>query len=96
MTAGRISGGSPPGYTMKWAYNSAADGNIAQMGWLNTAGNSATSITFTIVIGFGSTQANAIAAANNTLGENISSQETSLRRRLAQLRRRPQHPERRR
>jgi glucoamylase len=70
-------GGNPPGYTMRWAYNSAANGNVGQMGWLNTAGNSATSITFVVSVGFGSTEANAITAANNTLGENIATQQTS-------------------
>ena len=34
-------GGNPPSYMMKWAYESRPNGNIAQMGWLNTAGNSA-------------------------------------------------------
>jgi len=62
---------------MRWAYNSAPNGDLAQMGWLNTAANSATSITFMVAVGFGPTQANAITAANNTLGENISIQETS-------------------
>ena len=62
---------------MRWAYNSAPNGNVAQMGWLNTAGNSATSITFMVAVGFGSTQANAITAASNTLGENISTQQSS-------------------
>jgi glucoamylase len=70
-------GGSPPGYTMKWAYNAAPNGNVAQMGWLNTVGNSSASITFVVAVGFGSTQAAAITAANNTLGENISAQQTS-------------------
>ncbi len=69
--------GNPPGYTMRWAYNAAPNGNIGQMGWLNTAGNSATSIPFTVAVGFGATQADAITAANNTLGENISDQQTS-------------------
>ncbi|MGD0471850.1 MAG: glycoside hydrolase family 15 protein [Candidatus Velthaea sp.] len=68
---------NPVPYTMRWAYNSAPNGNVAQMGWLNTAGNSATSLTFTVAVGFGSTQANAIAAASNTLGENIATQQTS-------------------
>jgi glucoamylase len=67
---------NPPGYTMRWAYNSAPDGNVGQMGWLNTAGNSATSITFVVAVGFGSTQANAITAAANTLSENIATQQT--------------------
>jgi glucoamylase len=69
-------GGNPPGDTMKWAYNSAPNGNVAQMGWLNTASNSENSINFTVAVGFGSTQANAITAANNTLGEDISTQQT--------------------
>ena len=70
-------GGNSPGYTMRWAYNSAPNGNVAQMGWLDTAGNAATSITFTVAVGFGSTQADAISAADNTLGENISTQQAS-------------------
>jgi glucoamylase len=70
-------GGNLPGYTMRWAYNSAPNGNIGQMGWLNTAGNPATSITFVVAVGFGSTQANAITAANNTLSGDIATQETS-------------------
>jgi glucoamylase len=70
-------GGNAPGYTMRWAYNAAPNGNVAQMGWLGTAGNAATSITFTVAVGFGSTQANAIAAVDNTLGENIATQEAS-------------------
>jgi glucoamylase len=67
-------GGNPPGYTMRWAYSSAPNGNVAQMGWLNTAGNSATNITFVVAVGFGATQADAITAANNTLSENIATQ----------------------
>jgi glucoamylase len=70
-------GGAPPGHAMKWAYSSAADGNVAQMGWLDTAGNSATSIAFTVALGFGPTQADAIAAADKTLGEDISRQQAS-------------------
>jgi glucoamylase len=69
--------GNPPGYTMRWAYNLAPRGNIGQMGWLNTSGNSATSISFLVAVGFGPTQAAAIAAANNTLSENIATQQTA-------------------
>jgi glucoamylase len=70
-------GGNQPGHTMRWAYSAAPNGNVAQMGWLNTAGNSSTTITFIVAVGFGSTQANAIASVNNTLSENISNQQTS-------------------
>ncbi len=89
-------GGAPPGYTMKWAFQTASNGNVAQMGWLNTAGNSATSITFTVALGFGSTEASAIAAASATLGEDISSQQASYDDAWHLYAARPQHPERRR
>jgi glucoamylase len=69
-------GGNPPGYTMRWAYSSALNGNIGQMGWLNTDGNSANSITFVVAVGYGSTQANAITAVDNTLGGNTATQQT--------------------
>lgn len=57
------------------AYSSASNGNVAQMGWLSTAGNSATSITFVVAVGFGATQADAIAAVSSTVGEDISVQQ---------------------
>lgn len=69
-------GGAAPGYTMKWAYNSAPNGNIGQMGWLATSGNPATSLTFVVAVGFGSTQANAIAAVDSTLAGSLSTQQT--------------------
>jgi glucoamylase len=67
---------NPNPYTMRWAYNSAANGNIAQMGWLSTAGNSATEIAFEVALGFGGTKADAIVAASNTLGEDVSAQQS--------------------
>ena len=67
---------NPNPYTMRWAFSSAANGNVAQMGWLSTAGNSATAIAFEVVVGFGRTQAQAIAAASNTLGEDVSAQQS--------------------
>jgi glucoamylase len=68
---------NPNPFSMRWAYSTASNGNVAQMGWLNTGGNSATAtaITFVVSVGFGSTQADAIAAASNTLGEDISVQQ---------------------
>jgi glucoamylase len=68
---------NPAPYTMRWAYSAAPSGNVAQMGWLDTAGNPATSITFVVALGFGATQAGAIAAASATLGEDISVQQAS-------------------
>ena len=62
--------------TMSWAYGSATGGNVAQMGWLNTLNNNATSVTFTVVLGYGTSQAGAIAAASGTLGETVTTQQT--------------------
>src|SRR5271167_2287590 len=45
-------GGATPSHAMKWAYNSAPSGNIGQMGWLATAGNSATSVSFLVAVGY--------------------------------------------
>src|SRR5271167_4282045 len=45
-------GGNQPGYRMRWAYGSAPNGNVAQMGWLATAGNSATSVSFLVAVGY--------------------------------------------
>jgi len=67
---------NPTPFAMWWAYSSAPNGNVAQMGWLNTAGNTATSVAFDVVVGFGATQAAAIAAASNTLGEDLSAQQS--------------------
>ena len=66
---------NPNPFSMRWAYSSASKGNVAQMGWLSTAGNSATAITFVVAVGFGATQADAIAAVSSTLGEDISVQQ---------------------
>jgi glucoamylase len=70
-------GGAAPGHAMKWAYNSAAKGNIGQMGWLATADNSATSVSFVVAVGYGLNQAAAIAAVDATLGGNLSTQQAS-------------------
>ena len=67
---------NPNPYTMRWAYNSATKGNVAQMGWLSTAGNSAPTIAFEVALGFGATQAQAIAAASNTLADDVSAQQS--------------------
>jgi glucoamylase len=52
-------------------------GNIAQMGLVDFAGSTATSISFDMALGFGSTEANAMNAAVGTLGANMASIETT-------------------
>ena len=68
---------NPNPFSMRWAYSSAGPGNVTQMGWLSTGGNSATAtaITFVVAVGFGPTQADAVAALTSTLGEDISVQQ---------------------
>jgi glucoamylase len=68
---------NPNPFSMRWAYSSAGPGNVTQMGWLSTGGNSATAtaITFVVAVGFGSTQADAVAALTGTLGEDVSVQQ---------------------
>jgi glucoamylase len=70
-------GGAAPGYVMKWAYDSAPNGNIGQMGWLATAGNSATSVSFVVAVGYGPTRVAAIAAVDATLSGNVATQQAS-------------------
>ncbi len=80
---------NPSPYTTRWAYGSAPNGNVAQMGLLDTAGKSSSSITFTVAVGFGATEAAAIAAASTTLGEDVSAQQSLYDNASARLRRRP-------
>lgn len=81
--------GSSDGYTdllggaadkrMDWAYDRALNGNVAQMGWVDFAGSTATSIAFDVVLGFGTTEADAMASAVGTLGDNLATLETQYR-----------------
>ncbi len=58
---------------MNWTYESATNGNVAQTAMfdLSPHGNSK-SVTFNLVLGFGSSDINAEAAAADTLGDNFS------------------------
>jgi glucoamylase len=63
-------GGRTPDMTMNWTYDRATDGNVAQMAMFDlgpVAGR--TSVTFTLALGFGESEASAEAAAAGTLGE---------------------------
>jgi glucoamylase len=52
-------------------------GNVAQMGLIDFANSTATSISFDMVLGFGNTEANAMTAAVGTLGANVGTIETN-------------------
>ncbi len=53
--------------TMNFTYDSATNGNIAQMGQISFGGSTATRYAFDVVLGFGDSQAKAIAAASGSL-----------------------------
>lgn len=57
--------------TMDFRFDGAYGGNVAQMGWIDTAGHSARSIDFDVVLAFGSDEAEATGVANATLGSDI-------------------------
>jgi glucoamylase len=63
--------------TMNWAYTNAATGNVAQMGWVDFGGSTATSIAFDVVLGFGTTEADAMGATVGSLGSNLDTLEAT-------------------
>lgn len=58
--------------TMNHTYTTASNGNVAQMGWIDFGGSTATSISFDVVLGFGATETDAVNTANATLADNIT------------------------
>ena len=63
--------------TLNWTYDSATNGNVAQIGLVDFAGSTATSISFDMVLGFADTPANAMTVANGTLGSNLDTIEAT-------------------
>ena len=63
--------------SMDWSYDRAAGGNVAEMGWVDFGGSTATSISFDVVLGFGTTEAEAMTAAVGTLGDNLATLEAT-------------------
>jgi glucoamylase len=57
--------------TMDWQYNTAHHGNVAQMGWLDFGTNDGSSVSFDLVLGFGSNVEEATADANATLSSDL-------------------------
>lgn len=65
-------GGSSPDHTMNWTYDSASNGNIAQMGMLDlSSGGTSDNISFNEVLGFGGSGEEAESTTNETLSDNI-------------------------
>jgi glucoamylase len=58
--------------TMNWRYSGAYSGNVAQMGWISLPSTNIKSTTFTVVLGFGRNEDEAMSMANATLGSNLT------------------------
>lgn len=54
--------------TMDYRFEGAYGGNVAQIGWIDTGNSTARSISFDVVLAFGSNEAEAMGVANDTLG----------------------------
>ena len=61
--------------TMDFRFDGAFGGNVAQMGWIDTGNNAATSISFDVVLAFGGSEAEAMGVANATLGTSLNALE---------------------
>lgn len=58
--------------TMNWQYDAARGGNVAQTGWLDFGANDGRSVSFDVVLGFGSNVEEATANAKATLSSDIN------------------------
>ncbi|MES2933170.1 MAG: carbohydrate-binding module family 20 domain-containing protein [Pseudomonadota bacterium] len=63
--------------TMNSSFDLAAGGNVAQMGWIDFGGSTATTISFDVVLGFGTTETEAMATTNATLSDNLATLRTT-------------------
>lgn len=63
---------------MDWCYDAATGGNVAQMGWLDFGNSTQTSISFDVVLAFGSDEQEAITTANATLDSNLDDLEKTV------------------
>lgn len=59
--------------TMDIRNDVASGGNVAQMGWIDLGHGAATSVSFTVVLGFGATETEAMTTASATLGDPVAS-----------------------
>jgi glucoamylase len=61
--------------TMDWRFDGARDGNVAQMGWIDFGNSTGASISFDVVLAFGSNEQEAMDAANATLDSDLAALE---------------------
>ena len=58
-------------HSMKWSYDAAYNGNVAQTGWLDFGTNNGASVAFDLVLGFGPSEQAAMDNANATLSSKL-------------------------
>ncbi|WP_263773073.1 glycoside hydrolase family 15 protein [Propionivibrio soli] len=61
--------------TMDFRFDGAFGGNVAQIGWIDTGNSTATSISFDVVLAFGSNETEAMNVANATLNTSLNAME---------------------
>jgi glucoamylase len=73
-----LKGSQPPDFTMNWTYDSATNGNVAQMGQFDLSAHAGdTAIQFDLVLGFGNSITTAARAAKATLADNLDNMLTT-------------------
>ena len=63
--------------TMDWQFDAAYGGNVAQMGWLDFGTNSGSSVSFDLVLGFGTNEEMAMNNASTTLASDLDFVQTA-------------------
>ncbi len=63
--------------TMTWNYDSATNGNVAQLGWIDLGTPTATTASVDVVLGFGTTTTDAMTTANGTLGSDFTTMQST-------------------
>ena len=61
--------------SMDFRFDGAFGGNVAQIGWIDTGNGTATSVSFDLILAFGSNEAEAMSTANATLATSLDALE---------------------
>lgn len=63
--------------TMNWHNDLASNGDVAQTGFIDFAGSTATSLSFDVVLGFGLTESEAVSTTNASLDSDLAAARTA-------------------
>lgn len=61
--------------TMDWSYDTAASGNIAQIGWIDLGRSIGRKLSFDVVLAYGASEDEAVGGANAALGSDLAATE---------------------